>query len=68
MTDDELRRECSDANCVWRSPFQPSGGQQTNGGCEHLKLSPAYTRRLVQIMAGEIRSLRTLINELGPTL
>lgn len=40
----ERLRPCGDGSCI----FGPPEGMRTNGGCQHLKLDLAETRRLLR--------------------
>lgn len=58
MTDDALT-DCGDRSCILRDRSN-LGGMRTNGGCQHLKMDPPETRRLVRKLAAMLDKARRL--------
>lgn len=57
MADRGMLADCRDHSCVLRDRSQP-GGMRTNGGCQHMKLSPPEMQRCIREMGHEIARLR----------
>lgn len=62
-TANEVIQWCGDGSCILRDRSKPMG-MHTNGGCQHLQLSPHDTRVLLRSMAMELDAQRAEIARL----